>query len=255
MFEIGSTLREARERQKLGLDRAEAETKIRARYLRALEDEDFDLIPGPTYVRGFLRTYAARLDLDSQLFVDEYNSRFFSPRDDDPAYRLRRPTARGRRAERRETNVILIALAAMIAIAVLVIAWTWPPSKPAPAHTPATSTPAATGPINPQLGVSTTAKGDPGPITLVVIADRRSDVIVYPGRGTHLAALFSDTLDPATGNDRYVVRAPSGEGFTIAIGVPGSVHVVVTRDGRPQTKFTKSAVVFVAPNGTVTKLR
>ena len=66
MFEIGTTLRQARERRQLGLDRCEAETKIRARYLRALEDEDFDVLPGPTFVRGFLRSYASHLGLDGQ---------------------------------------------------------------------------------------------------------------------------------------------------------------------------------------------
>ncbi len=254
MFEIGPTLREARERQQLGLDRAEAETKIRARYLRALEDEDFDLIPGPTYVRGFLRTYAARLDLDGQLFVDEYNSRFASSREDDPAYRVRRPTARGRQTDRRDTNVILIALAAIIAVGVLAIAAAYPRSTPPRQPTSMPSTTHAK-PINPELPAATQGSVDTGAIALVVIADRRSDVIVYPGRGTRLAALFSDTLDPATGNDRYVVRSPSAEGFTIAVGVPGSVHLVVTRNGRRQTKFTTGTVVFVAPNGAITKLR
>ncbi len=121
MFEIGTTLRQARERRQLGLDRCEAETKIRARYLRALEDEDFDVLPGPTFVRGFLRSYAAYLGLDGQLFVDEYNSRYFDPRDDD-VFPRRRPTARERRNRKRESHIILIAIVAIVALAVLVIA-------------------------------------------------------------------------------------------------------------------------------------
>ena len=121
MFEIGTTLRQARERRQLGLDRCEAETKIRVRYLRALEDEDFDVLPGPTFVRGFLRSYASHLGLDGQLFVDEYNSRHFDPRDDD-VFPRRRPTARERRNRKRESHVILIAIVAIVALAVLVIA-------------------------------------------------------------------------------------------------------------------------------------
>ncbi|MBJ7456010.1 MAG: helix-turn-helix domain-containing protein, partial [Thermoleophilia bacterium] len=58
----------------------EAETKIRAKYLRAMEEEQFDLMPSPTYVRGFLRTYADFLDLDGRLVLDEYESRFGSYR-------------------------------------------------------------------------------------------------------------------------------------------------------------------------------
>jgi cytoskeleton protein RodZ len=76
MFEIGNTLREARLRRGLDILDCEAETKIRAKYLRAMEEEQFDLMPSPTYVRGFLRTYADFLDLDGRLVLDEYESRF-----------------------------------------------------------------------------------------------------------------------------------------------------------------------------------
>ena len=63
-------------RQKLELSDAERETRIRTKYLRALEDERFQVLPGPAYTKGFLRTYAHYLDLDAQRFVDEYNTRF-----------------------------------------------------------------------------------------------------------------------------------------------------------------------------------
>ena len=76
MFEIGNSLREARVRQQLELSEVELATKIRGRYLRALEEESFDALPAQTYVKGFLRTYADYLGLDGQLYVDEFNSRF-----------------------------------------------------------------------------------------------------------------------------------------------------------------------------------
>ena len=76
MFEIGNTLREARLRRGLDILDCEPETKIGAKYLRAMEEEQFDLMPSPTYVRGFLRTYADFLDLDGRLVLDEYESRF-----------------------------------------------------------------------------------------------------------------------------------------------------------------------------------
>lgn len=76
MFEIGSSLREARMRQSLELADVERATRIRARYLMALEEERFDIFPGTAYAKGFLRTYADHLGLDAQRFVDEYNSRF-----------------------------------------------------------------------------------------------------------------------------------------------------------------------------------
>ena len=64
MFEIGNTLREARVRRKLTLQQAEEETKVRVKYIQAMENEDFDVLPSPAYVKGFLRTYSTFLGLD-----------------------------------------------------------------------------------------------------------------------------------------------------------------------------------------------
>jgi hypothetical protein len=75
MPDIGATLREARMRARIDISDIEAETKIRAKYLRALENEEWDLLPGPTFVKSFLKTYAEALDLDAKLLVDEYKLR------------------------------------------------------------------------------------------------------------------------------------------------------------------------------------
>jgi len=75
VFEIGNTLREARVRRNLTLQQVEEDTKIRVRYVQAMENEDFDVMPGATYVRGFLRTYSEYLSLDPDVIVDEYRSR------------------------------------------------------------------------------------------------------------------------------------------------------------------------------------
>ena len=75
MPDIGESLREARMRAKVDISEIESQTKIRAKYLRALENEEWDLLPGPTYVKSFLRTYAEALDLDAKLLVDEYKLR------------------------------------------------------------------------------------------------------------------------------------------------------------------------------------
>jgi cytoskeleton protein RodZ len=79
VLEIGSSLREVRIRRGVELAQVEADTHIRTRYLKALEDDRFDLLPGDAYVRGFLRTYANYLELDAELFVDEYKARFAPP--------------------------------------------------------------------------------------------------------------------------------------------------------------------------------
>jgi cytoskeleton protein RodZ len=122
MFEIGSSLREARLRQGLDFPELEQATKIRGKYLRALEDEQFDVLPAKTYVKGFLRNYAEFLGLDGQLYVDEYNSRYVVG-DDEPLSRPRRsqPVRRGPRVQSR---VVLLTLLGIALVAGLVIvAW------------------------------------------------------------------------------------------------------------------------------------
>src|SRR5688500_401960 len=76
---IGETLREARMRQRLNVEELEQATKIRAKYLRALENEEFGLLPGPTYVKSFLRTYAEKLGLDPHLLVEEFRAQYEPP--------------------------------------------------------------------------------------------------------------------------------------------------------------------------------
>ena len=81
MADIGSLLRETRIRNKIDITTVEEATKIRAKYLRALENEEWVVLPGPTYVKTFLRTYAQFLGLDPHLLVDEYSARFEEPED------------------------------------------------------------------------------------------------------------------------------------------------------------------------------
>jgi cytoskeleton protein RodZ len=72
MPDIGETLRDARMRARIDVSEIEAKTKIRAKYLRALENEEWSLLPGPTFVKTFLRTYAQALGLDGRALVEEY---------------------------------------------------------------------------------------------------------------------------------------------------------------------------------------
>src|SRR5688572_9833461 len=76
---IGETLREARMRQRVNIEELEQTTKIRAKYLRALANEEFGLLPGPTYVKSFLRTYAEKLGLDPHVLVEEFRAQYEPP--------------------------------------------------------------------------------------------------------------------------------------------------------------------------------
>ena len=123
MFDIGSSLRDARERQGLDFPELEERTKIRPKYLRALEDERFDILPAPTYVKGFLRSYAEALGLDGQPFVDEYNSRF-TIGEDEPVLMTRRvPTRRPDRSERESRMAVLALLGIAVLTALVIAAW------------------------------------------------------------------------------------------------------------------------------------
>ena len=116
MPEIGETLREARMRRRIDMAEVESATKIRAKYLRALENEEWELLPGPTFVKTFLRTYADYLDLDSRLLVEEYKQRYERPAGMDlTPLNLRRQSRRRRVAPRLgPVMVVVLGIAALL---------------------------------------------------------------------------------------------------------------------------------------------
>ena len=123
MPEIGETLREARMRAKIDVSEVEATTKIRAKYLRALENEEWGLLPGPTFVRSFLRTYADYLGLDSKLLVEEYRLRHELPSELDlaPITPNLGPERRARISPPRPSRGWIIGLSVVAIIALLIV--------------------------------------------------------------------------------------------------------------------------------------
>jgi len=118
MPEIGATLNEARLRRKLDLMKVESDTKIRARYLRALEEEEFELLPGPTYVKTFLRTYGEYLDLDAKLLVEEYKQRYERPT---PQELTPFSTNLGSRRERRRARGPIVSPGLVVGVCVVAV--------------------------------------------------------------------------------------------------------------------------------------
>jgi cytoskeleton protein RodZ len=237
MFEIGSSLREARERRSLSYGQVEADTAIRTRYIRALEDEDFHILPGPTYTKGFLRAYAEYLGLDGQPFVDEFNSRHHDPRsavEHQPIASRPRSRPQQRRRQRRESNLIMIALAAIVAVSFLVVLALRFPSQPtAPyntntgpppptGHTPATtSTTAGTGGTQKRFSVTITLSA-----TTWVEATAGSATgpgIVTPG-GLDLGAPHGLTVNPAS---HPTITFTSRKPVYLALGHPGDVTLAI----------------------------
>jgi len=123
MAEIGETLREARMRRRIDMTEVETATKIRGKYLRALENEEWELLPGPTFVKSFLRTYAEYLGLDARLLVEEYRQRFERPATQDltpfSAARRGRPPRRRQRLASMGPVLVIGGLA----VALLAVLW------------------------------------------------------------------------------------------------------------------------------------
>jgi cytoskeleton protein RodZ len=174
VFEIGNSLREARLRQGIEYPDIERVTKIRQKYLRALEDESFETLPAQTYVKGFLRTYAEFLGLDGQLYVDEYNSRYVT-REDDVPFRPRRNTSR-RSARGSDSSMVLGAVVGIAVVCALVIA-AW---RSGDESTPQTPPPVASRP--------------PAQADLVIRATRGTSQVEVRDRNRFGRERFSGTL-------------------------------------------------------------
>jgi cytoskeleton protein RodZ len=231
VFEIGNSLHEARSRRGIDFPEAELATKIRGKYLRALEDERFELLPAQTYIKGFLRTYAEYLGLDGQLYVDEYNSRFGGGDEGDSRTR-RSTTAKPQgRSRRLETNVVLIALAAIAVVTTIVIAaWNSSDSgSPPPTTTSVVKHTVTHPPVKPPL--------------LLVKPLRGSTHLTVRRGGASGSVAYDGTLDKG---DRPV--ALNGKKLWVQISSPENVrlavagHVVATAGLAPR-------VMIVTPLG------
>jgi cytoskeleton protein RodZ len=236
MFEIGNSLREARLRQGLDFPEIEQATKIRPKYLRALEDEQFDILPGQTYVKGFLRTYAEYLGLDGQLYVDEYNSRYIHV-DEETPLRARSTSSLGRAGPRFESSVVLVALAGIGILTLLVFAaWRFgsnPPetipdySTEPPAASPKRPTPRA--PALPRARMTIT--GALGDSWVEVYASSASGKQIY--EGTVLAG-----SSVRFGHERAYRR------FFVRVRTPRNLRMTV--NGRDVRLGSRQAVVVTA---------
>ncbi|MHB9148716.1 MAG: RodZ domain-containing protein [Thermoleophilia bacterium] len=127
MFEIGDTLREGRLRQGLTIKDVEDSLKIRGKYLQALEQDDFEVLPGSTFVKAFLRSYATFLGLEADVLVAEYLNahdsvadvhRVRHPNGPSGLSRSARPRTRGRRSQ---PNYVVVAVVALIVLTVFAI--------------------------------------------------------------------------------------------------------------------------------------
>ncbi|GIK78084.1 MAG: hypothetical protein EDQ89_08980 [Acidobacteria bacterium] len=121
---IGATLKDARRRLDMDIREAEERTKIRTRYLRALEAEDWEVLPAPAYVRGFLRTYGQILGLDGGALADRYRRSVEEPAPAavaPPEPVLRNRGGSGSRPPSRNGWIAAVAVAAVVLVAILAV--------------------------------------------------------------------------------------------------------------------------------------
>jgi cytoskeletal protein RodZ len=107
----------ARERKGVDLYRAERDTKIRARYLGALERGDYKELPGAVYTKGFLRNYALYLGLDPDEVLLQWRNERGNPKEAPPAIVVPRPIATPRKPMSFSPGIIVAALLTLVVVA------------------------------------------------------------------------------------------------------------------------------------------
>ena len=246
MFEIGATLREARVRKRLTLQQAEEDTKIRVKYLQAMENEEFDVLPAPTYVKGFLRGYATYLGLDANLIIDEYRTRYMPAREQSAfsgasALRPRHP--------HRRSGLAFVAVVAVLILALIYILGLRGSGK-------------QEGPkVNPSAlhSLSPSPRPSPSPASSSpVVTPGRSVVRIVASGGS---CYFDVRRGSASGAFVYqgVLPAGAAKKFTtdgaLAIVVGGNpASLTITVNGVPvRTVGDKTGTVYLIAKGKVTK--
>ena len=117
---IGATLREARTRRKIDLVEVEDAIKIRVRYLQAIENEEWDALPGGAYTRGFIRTYANYLGLDGERLAEDYRRSTAPPGGERPPKRVEPVPTGARKGGSRLSGQIVVAAVVVVLLGLLV---------------------------------------------------------------------------------------------------------------------------------------
>ena len=223
-IEIGAALKDARQRVGMDVKEAEERTKIRAKYLRALEAEDWEVLPAPAYVRGFLRTYGGILGLDGEMLADEFRRRYEEPAAAGPAseplLQGRRRTNGARNGGGSPSRGTLIAAVAAAIVALLVALSLLGGDDEEPAGTPdGLRDTAAKG--DGKGGKGGGSKQEPRePIDLELVALATAQVCVAT-KGEALVdgqVLAEGATESFSGERRYRIDLPEGGELRLDVG-------------------------------------
>ena len=225
--EPGPTLPErlyaARERKGVDLYRAERDTKIRARYLGALERGDYKELPGAVYTKGFLRNYALYLGLDPEEVLTQWRSERGDSKEPAPVIAVPRPIATPRKGLTFSPGMIVVVLLTVVVIGfgaylgVQVLRFSKPPTiavtEPAAAVIDvddATTKYTLRGVTLPGATVSIATPGrDPYQVTAGPDGDWSSDVDLRRGRNQFdVSAVDPDTGKHSEATIRLFITVP-----------------------------------------------
>lgn len=214
MTDLGASLAAARETRGLSLVDAERLTNIRIRHLAALERGDYDALPGRTYARAFLRTYARALGLDADKLVADFEEQVPDEEAEVvPALPRRRSLPAGK-----------LALAAVIVGALVVVAWAGTSS-----HSNRTPPAANAAPVVSQR-LTTTTTTTTEPTTTLAVRPRSTALVVRATRGN----CWLQVREGGAADGRVLFEGLLAQGETkrfdepklwIRLGAPGAVDV------------------------------
>ena len=224
---------------------AEAATKIRSRYLDALEHERFDLMPEGPYGRSFLREYAEYLGLDGDILAAEYDLRFAPPEPPPEPPSNRADLARLLSEIRLRPPLVAVAVLAIVGVAVWQLGRSGSGAAPPPSATPVLAQTPTTTPTQPSA-----------PVTRVAPAASAAhpSFSLTAARGTcwlavHVGSSSGKTLYESTLQQGQVVRFGLRHPLWIRIGAPWNVDVAIGKRDLDASLPARTGNVLVSTSG------
>jgi hypothetical protein len=249
MFQIGDSLREARTRRGFTPADVHKAIRIRERYLTALEEERWDMLPGEAYTKGFLRTYAEYLGLNGQLYIDEYNARIARHDEEAPPFVPQPAAVEDHRAGRG----ILVTLVAVLVVGATVAglaAWrlggnsTTPPTHSLGAT--GGGTVAASRPPKQVTIPAVTTPAVPTNVFTSIAATRGRCWILVRSGGPNGAVLYEGVLEQG-----QVKKFAVQQGVWVRMGRPSALDITLA--GKPVANLgANPGNVLLTPAGAQT---
>jgi cytoskeleton protein RodZ len=237
---IGEVLKRARTRQKVDIQTVEERTKIRTKYLRALENEEWEVLPGHPYAKGFLRTYAQFLGLDGEALVDEYRRTVESSLGANAPAQFSEPVLEQRRRLGEEPRrrwpvrlAVIVAIAAAAGVAAVLVLGNSGNDHAHRHHKGKHHGHHSGGGGQSNSGDSSATK----PVTIALVTHDDMLVCLVPGHGRPL--IDSQTLISGSKEGPFV---PPAENYRLDLESGGAA--TVTLDGRPERVHSKKPASF-----------